>query len=464
MKNEMGAPLQFFWKMKQNDISSISVSWKQCSEKKMNSIKTYEDLYSIQRSQKLQFSDFNVLMIEVADILKLELSPENSNELQTKLYPYCSTLSKRWRNSNRDHKTFLKKYGVWLKTKINFLSLGKARTPIMKLGPKPKDFKKSSIETKRRKVQHLLKEGPDVLTFASKVSLYNNGQRDAAKVLAYVGEENNNSVKTMKHLLENSNAESSVFSKEEALALIITCKLSRYQYNTIRSAAIDKGHNLYPSYYEVQKAKMECYPPTSAVDITDRGAKISLQPLLDLTANRLIQSLAVDGQESEKKQHLCLMSKWGCDGASGQSNYKQKFVSGDSEAADDSSVFMVSMVPIKLYDESTGKTIWSNPKPSSTALCRPISFVYQKETPELITTTVTDIKNQIEKLQPSIYEKNGYNVSVSHKMLLTMVDGKVCNVLAENSSTQRCYICKASPTEMNKLGEYNLCNYKIMMK
>lgn len=32
-----------------------------------------------------------------------------------------------------------------------------------------------------------------------------------------------------------------------------------------------------------------------------------------------------------------------------------------------------------------------------------------------------------------------------------MIDEKVCNVLTSNSSIQKCYICKTSPTEFNKL-------------
>ena len=32
-----------------------------------------------------------------------------------------------------------------------------------------------------------------------------------------------------------------------------------------------------------------------------------------------------------------------------------------------------------------------------------------------------------------------------------MVDGKVCNALASNSSTQKCYICGATSKEMNNL-------------
>lgn len=42
------------------------------------------------------------------------------------------------------------------------------------------------------------------------------------------------------------------------------------------------------------------------------------------------------------------------------------------------------------------------------------------------------------------------NISINHKLLCTMIDGKICSTLAESSSTMRCYICGASPTEMNK--------------
>lgn len=39
-------------------------------------------------------------------------------------------------------------------------------------------------------------------------------------------------------------------------------------------------------------------------------------------------------------------------------------------------------------------------------------------------------------------------------MILSMLDGKVCNVLTENKSAQRCYICKATSTEMNSNMEH----------
>ncbi|CAB3250240.1 unnamed protein product [Arctia plantaginis] len=54
---------------------------------------------------------------------------------------------------------------------------------------------------------------------------------------------------------------------------------------------------------------------------------------------------------------LKLISKWGFDGASNQSRYKQK-IEGEQ---DDSSIFMTSLVPLKLTDGDN--TLWNNPKP-----------------------------------------------------------------------------------------------------
>ncbi|KAJ8882122.1 hypothetical protein PR048_018610 [Dryococelus australis] len=42
---------------------------------------------------------------------------------------------------------------------------------------------------------------------------------------------------------------------------------------------------------------------------------------------------------------------------------------------------------------------------------------------------------------------------VHHKLVLTMIDGKVCGALTQTSS-QLCYICKAKPSEMNNLEKH----------
>jgi hypothetical protein len=63
------------------------------------------------------------------------------------------------------------------------------------------------------------------------------------------------------------------------------------------------------------------------------------------------------------------------------------------------------------------------------------------------------IENQIKLLLPTQVVVAGQEVFVFHKMLFTMVDGKVCNAITSTSSAQVCYICAASPKEMNAIDD-----------
>jgi len=47
--------------------------------------------------------------------------------------------------------------------------------------------------------------------------------------------------------------------------------------------------------------------------------------------------------------------------------------------------------------------------------------------------------------------EGGRYISVTHKLQLTMIDGKVCNALTSTLSSRKCYVCRATPTEMYKL-------------
>jgi hypothetical protein len=47
--------------------------------------------------------------------------------------------------------------------------------------------------------------------------------------------------------------------------------------------------------------------------------------------------------------------------------------------------------------------------------------------------------------------EGGRYISVTHKLQLTMIDGKVYNALTSTLSSRKCYVFGAIPTEMNKL-------------
>lgn len=75
-------------------------------------------------------------------------------------------------------------------------------------------------------------------------------------------------------------------------------------------------------------------------------------------------------------------------------------------------------------------------------------FCFTKETEEVIRTEIQGIQNQINNLNPIIINKT---IKINYELSLTMIDGKICNSVTQNRSTQTCYICKAILTEMNNL-------------
>jgi len=134
------------------------------------------------------------------------------------------------------------------------------------------------------------------------------------------------------------------YSPERALALLIDASLSKHDYSVLRQSSKEMGTDIFPTYDKVLERKKLCYPDN--IDISETSVTVKLQVLLDHTAERLV-------------------SKWGCDGSSGHSEYKQSF---ENEGATDANMFLISLVPLRMT--GTNSLFWENPRPSSTRLCR----------------------------------------------------------------------------------------------
>lgn len=118
------------------------------------------------------------------------------------------------------------------------------------------------------------------------------------------------------------------------------------------------------------------------------------------------------------------------------------------------------MVPIQLVsNDNIMKQFWQNSRPSSPRLCRPIQFEFAKETPELIKETVQHIEEKISNLHETIVNISGRTFKVKHNMLCTMIDGKTAQSLIDTKSSSTCYICKATPREMNDLNRIRQKSY-----
>jgi len=237
------------------------------------------------------------------------------------------------------------------------------------------------------------------------------------------------------------------------LALFINLKLTTSQYNLLRQEALNEGVHLYPSYKKLIEAKKRCYPPSAEIVIEEFKVDIGLQSIVDLTTERFFKiqnSTLVHSVVENSLSDLEFIFKWGIDGCGSQRRYKQFSFS----KVDDSSALVSSFVPIRLTGVTKDKEkqcLWQNPRTSSTKFCRPLRFRFVKETEEVLKSEVAIIKKQINELLPTNLEFGGIPLSVQAQFIETMVDGKVCNVLADKRSTQKCYICGATSKDMNQL-------------
>lgn len=228
-----------------------------------------------------------------------------------------------------------------------------------------KPFEDLGNKQKKRRSGTLLDYPEEELAFAFVTKLKSNGKEVLARIIDDLMKKPEKVEDVESFLFMNEKKDT--MHEDQVLALTTSLDLSKWKYLTLRSALTQQLK--LPSYHKLLEAKKRCYPEASDIIISEDGVKVKLQALLNITTRRIVQVVGDDLNISSG--NLKLTSKWGFDGSSAQSNYKQK-----SEMAefDDSSVFMTSLVPLKL--EAGNVVIWSNPKPSSTFYCRPVKFQF----------------------------------------------------------------------------------------
>ncbi|CAH1987852.1 unnamed protein product [Acanthoscelides obtectus] len=87
--------------------------------------------------------------------------------------------------------------------------------------------------------------------------------------------------------------------------------------------------------------------------MVDLDIKVALQELVQKTAESILEIINVE----ERDCRIKVICKWGFDGSSGHSQYKQKF--SDLENTDEF-LFLVAMTPLRLIDMDTNKVLWKN--------------------------------------------------------------------------------------------------------
>lgn len=252
--------------------------------------------------------------------------------IKGKIEGFCSTVNKKWRESNRCMSNFLIQNEKWLKLDFNIPIKENNEVicqPSTSRGRPRKTFLDLSERSKRRQTEFLRKTTTnEELIWATKSSLFAEGKRASADLLSQVTKYSPRRAIKIRKIYKNSqNKFKSItpYTEDEALAFIIDTRMTKDSYHKTRLGAKQRGANIYPSYDRIRLAKEKCYP--ESIEISEDKASVSLQPLLDHTLSRLCKTFEFDNNINfeEVYSEFNFLCKWGCDGSSGHSEYHQTF-------------------------------------------------------------------------------------------------------------------------------------------
>ena len=212
-------------------------------------------------------------------------------------------------------------------------------------GRRPLAFADCSERTKRRKIYSLRSaHRTDELSEAASTSLRSQGNEAGAKLIKEIihnsPDRANKILATWKTKNKNENAHCR-YTPEEALSLLISNDFTKRQYIAMYSGAESRNCNMYPTYNQLLEAKAVAYP--SDVFISETKCEVPLQSLLNNTCKRFFEVLSLSELDPEGTNYI-LVCKYGFDGSSGHSNYKQAC---NEVNASDESLFLTSLVPSK---------------------------------------------------------------------------------------------------------------------
>lgn len=242
----------------------------------------------------------------------------------------------------------------------------------------------------------------------------------------------------------------------EALVFLLENNFTKKQYLNMRDLNKSRNCNIYPGYEKVLEYKIQCRP--EGLMVTQSKADVPLQSLLNHTAKRILSYQEEVLNRMVEVNEVTVILSYGFDGSTGQNSFKQIFI-GESAGGSDNSLFVTSVIPLKIITLDNA-IIWINRTPQSVRFCRPLKIEFVKETREHILKEKHNLDQQILNLTNLEYVfGNGRKMSVKYELIMTLIDGKVLNVLTGTKSSQSCPICGANPKQFLLIKNLNSSLY-----
>lgn len=240
----------------------------------------------------------------------------------------------------------------------------------------------------------------------------------------------------------------------EALGFILDHSVSRNLYTDMRLESKSSNADIWSSYNEVRAAKTQLRSLKETIFIDDCVTKVSLQALLNHTAERLVLLqkevvLHALNISNLAEIEIVLSCSGKFIGNSGFSSYKQQYTNEHKDNnVSDENLFATTLIPLRLSTKN-GLIIWNN-NSQSKRFCRPIELRFIKESKDVILQQKEALENEIEQLQTLKIVVDDRSIFVHFALHLTLIDGKVLAIIT-NTSMQSCPICHATPKNFNDL-------------
>ena len=250
----------------------------------------------------------------------------------------------------------------------------------------------------------------------------------------------------------DSNKELFRHCDESALAFFLEYDYSVNQYKALVHDTHERKTYIYPAYEFVKKEMAKCMPKN--VSLSEVEVSVPLQDILNKSAERLCERICTDWSEYDLL-NLELITTVDFDSSSGHTNPHQRYenIENTNKNAQES-LFVSSMIVIKLRSTVSSQYSWINPTPQSYRFCRPLKLAMKKENRDVIISEHNLLSTSIRLLLPHRFKlQNGKSVKVKYHVSQTLYDGKCVNEITGNTATSRCPMCKKSVHDFGNLND-----------
>ena len=196
------------------------------------------------------------------------------SDIQRHIIP---SFNKRWIQASRQKDAFLSKNSDWLDSEYcvplpnseEEITESTPSTSFEKCGRPCVSYGDSSESSKKRKNTMLLKEyGFEHIFNTYLQTLRSIGEEAEAKLVESLRIADKDKKNLISSFMENA-SQKNIPTDEEALSVFIDLDLTKAQYLYMRKVTNERNCSIFPPYCKIQGIKQTCYPPSSAIEITN---------------------------------------------------------------------------------------------------------------------------------------------------------------------------------------------------